>query len=255
MKRKLELGAEPKKVVILAVLVALGGFLLWRNVLSPSEPEGRPAEAKTTSVKKALQQQADVEPAPAVALAPTSKGASSAQVKPGGRRAASIGEFKPSLRPRRPEERLDPTNIDPTLRLDLLAKLSKVTIAHADRSLFDFAQGPPKQPEPKIVVKTPEKPRIAFIGPPLPPPPTPAPTPTPKPQPPPLPFKLYGLATPKSGGLKRVFLLEGEEILTPSEGETFRRKYKVVRVGINSVVIQNLDFETPQTLTIEEPPA
>jgi hypothetical protein len=254
VKRKLELGAEPKKVIILGTLLVLAAFLIWRNMTSePSPPEGAVRTPPAAALKQKLQPVAvDAEPAAPIALAPTSRGATSDKVKPGGRKAASQQDFKPSLKARGPEERLDPTTVDPTLRLDLLAKLSKVTVDHAERSLFDFSQAPPKQPEPKIEVKPVAKAK-PFIGPMPPPPPTPVPTPTPRPQPPPLPFKFYGLASPKAGGAKRVFLLDGEEILTPAEGETIKRKFRIVRVGVNSVVIQNLDFETPQTLTMEEP--
>jgi hypothetical protein len=60
------------------------------------------------------------------------------------------------------------------------------------------------------------------------------------------------MLTSRSGGPKRAFLLEGEEIFTPAEGETFRKRYKVIRVGVNSVVIEDLDFKEQQSLILTE---
>lgn len=164
-----------------------------------------------------------------------------------GRRAQ--GEFRPSLKPRGPAQ--DPAKLDPTLRLDYLARLQKVQLTGAGRSLFDFSATPPpapkpKQPEPKIAVKT-----RPVQGPELPPPPPPPPV---KPPPPPIPLKFYGSSLPVRGGPKRVFCMQNDEVYTPSEGDVIMKRYRIVRITASSVVVEDLDYKNQQTLPIDEVP-
>jgi hypothetical protein len=139
--------------------------------------------------------------------------------------------------------------IDPTLRLDLLAKVQGVKLTGGNRSLFDFSAPPP--PDPKKVVEqakaaAPAKP----YGPqPAPPPPTPTPTPPP----PPIPLKFYGFVnSSRPGAPKRAFFLEGEDIHVAGEGELIKKRYKVVRIGVNSVVVEDTEHKHEQTLPLEE---
>jgi hypothetical protein len=135
----------------------------------------------------------------------------------------------------------DPGSVDPTLRLDLLARVQAVGMAGGVRNLFQFGATPlPKIPEPKIpVIITPAVP-------------TPTPGPPPTPPPPPIPLKFYGYATPAPSGAKRVFLLDNEDIIVAVEGQLLKSRYKLVRIGINSVVLEDLQFKHQQTLPLEE---
>jgi hypothetical protein len=138
---------------------------------------------------------------------------------------------------------VDPASIDPTLRLDLLAKVQNVTLQGGERNIFQFGSAPmPKTPEPKII-------------------PTPATAPAPvnakpvepvKPPPPPIPLRFYGYSQAKPGE-KRAFFLDGEDIVVATEGELVRRRYKVVRIGINSVVMEDTQSSSQQTLPLQEP--
>lgn len=238
--KKVQLGAEPKKVAFLAILLGVLGYFGYQNLAGTDGPA--PAAKKTSQLQRAVDETAGsgagARPAPGAAPVP--------QKAPGARPTRQ--EFKPTVK--RIEGQTDSAGIDPTLRLDLLAKLQAVQIGKVERSLFDFAAAPPpKLPEPKIVVKKPE-PRM--IGPEPPPPPPTPPPPAPKPPAPPLPFKFYGMLSPKAGGPKRAFLLDGDEILTPAEGETLKRRYRIVRIGVNSVTVEDIDFQAQQTLTIAE---
>lgn len=246
--RKLDLGAEPKKVAILGVLVAVAGYLVYSNFIAePAEvvQSPRPAAAKPVrriaeSLAKAEQQaglSGEGEPAPSGAN----------KVIPG-RRAQS--EFRPTMKPRKGAQ--DPSKLDPTLRLDLIERLQKVQISGAGRSLFDFSSlpdpGKPKQPEPaKIAVK----PQPKMQGPQLPPPPPPPPV---KPPPPPIPLKFYGSSLPVRDGLKRVFCMQNDEIYTPAEGDVIMKRYRIVRIAPSSVIVEDLDHKNQQTLPIEEVP-
>jgi hypothetical protein len=136
--------------------------------------------------------------------------------------------------------------IDPTLRLDLLAKLKQVTLAKGERSLFDYSQPPPppapavKQPiiQPKPMEETKADNGV-----------TPEVKP-PEPPKPPIPLKFYGFVV--GGGTRRGFFLQGtEEIFVASEGELVQKRYKIVRIGVNSAVVEDTQFKHQQTLPLE----
>lgn len=243
-KLKMELGAEPKKIAFLGGLLLLAAYLLYSNVFSDPETgpgpaaSARPAasqSAQTDAVQQARQAQDS--------LIATGPKASARPRVPGGR-----SEFKPTLKPK---EGADPMAIDPSLRTDLLDKLEKATVSGSQRSLFEFGATPrledstKKQPEPKIVVQR------KMIGPEPPPPPAPPPV---KPPPPPINLKFYGSMAPSNNGAKRVFCIDGEDILVPAEGEVIKKRYRIVRINATSVVVEDMDHKNQQTLKIEEPP-
>jgi len=145
----------------------------------------------------------------------------------------------------RRERPLDPGSIDPTLRLDLLARLQSVTLTGGARNLFQFGPAPlPKNPEPKVIPKpkTDDAAREA-----------PKPAETPKPPPPPIPLKFYGYASNPGAGPRRGFFLNGEDIIVAGEGEVIQKRYKVVRIGVNSAVVEDIEHKHQQTLALEEP--
>jgi hypothetical protein len=232
----MKLGAEDKKKVgLLGGLALVAGYLVYANVLSgPSVPRARPGQAPVA---------ADDGIAPA---ASTPAETSSRPVPP--RSAASRGrdgEFHPVLRSKRPEDRIKPELVDPTLRLDLLAKLQQVELPAAGRNLFQT--GPPPKPaaalsgkEPVIALKT-EPPKPA--APPVPPGPPP---------PPPINLKYYGFSAAAGNSTKTAFFLDGEDIFMAKEGETVKRRYRVVRIGVNSVVMEDTEDKHQQTLPLAE---
>lgn len=245
--RKLELGAEPKKVVILAVLGVIAGYMVYTNLLATPEDEiEMPKAAAPPPVRRAMDQVARAEQQAGITGGEEAPATGANKVIPGRR---TQGEFRPTMKPRGAAQ--DPSKLDPTLRLDELAKLQKVQLTGGGRSLFDFAPAPPpaakpKQPEPKIAVK----PR-PVQGPELPPPPPPPPV---KPPPPPIPLKFYGSSLPVRGGPKRVFCMQNDEIFTPAEGDVIMKRYRIVRIAPSSVVVEDLDHKNEQTLPIEEIP-
>jgi hypothetical protein len=237
----MKLGAEPKKIAI------LGGLILVAVVVQFSGGDERP---QSTGGAR------PVAPAPVAPVAvsgsagprtmPAATKAAPARVAPG-RRATQ--EFKPVLRPRRVEDRIDPTTIDPTLRTDLLAKLGNVPIQGGARALFEFsAAPPPKAPDPGKIIPT--KP-VSVVKPPVPvAPPAPSkPVEPVKPQAPPIPLKFYGF-TAARGGPKRGFFLENEDVYVANEGEVIKRRYKVVRISLNSVIMEDTEFKQQQTLPL-----
>ena len=119
------------------------------------------------------------------------------------------------------------------------------------RSIFDFGQAPPP-PKPVEQAKGPKAPS-PLIGPAPPPPPQAAAAEPPKPQAPPIPFKFYGYITNQPS--KRAFFMDGEEIHVVREGDVVKNRYKIVRIGVNSVVVEDMQFKSEQTLPLEEQPA
>jgi hypothetical protein len=231
----MKLSPERKRLAFLVgVLVLLGGYSFYSNVLSgPSSPEpSRPSRPiAQTGSKRALGDGPDTETQPA-----TRRPAAAAR---------SNEEFRPSMK-RRPEDRLDPMSIDPTLRKDLLAKVQAVNIEGGRRNLFAVGAAP-LPPEPKVNVAQ-NKPAVV-MGPQLAPPPPPKPT---DPPPPPITLKYYGYSSARGDNRKHAFFLDGDDILVAAEGETVKKRYRVVRIGVNSVVMEDTQFKHEQTLPLQE---
>ena len=236
----MKLGAEPKKVAWLGGLIAVAIVLFFVN----STPSGPPAQSTaprpTAGIRLPSQQVAEV---------PMGRPVPAAQTRQSSRQGRVLTEFKPSMKPKRPEDRPDPMSVDPTIRVDVLAKLQTVGAEGIHRSLFEFSQAPP--PTPKVdtaKVKVPDPRLAAQATQPV------APSTPPPPPPPPIPLKFYGYITPSTAGGKRAFFLEGEDIHVVTEGDLVKRRYKIVRIGINSVVVEDTEFKNQQTLPLEEQP-
>ena len=238
----MKLGAnEPKKLVALGALVLVGGYLAYTNVFSGSGgSSGAPAPRRAGLP--------DASDAPVGGAAGT---ATREPVRPVAARGSAgrgqTGEWHPSLHKKgtRPEDRINPSTIDPILHLEILAKLQQLAFASGGRNPFKF--GPPpgkpeplKGPEPKVTLAP-----VAEVKPPPPPP-------TPTPPPPPIALKYYGFSSPPGAGGKTAFFLDGEDILVAKEGETVKRRYRVVRIGVNSVVMEDTDSKRQQTLPLAE---
>jgi len=239
----MKLGTENKKqLIILSVLGAGALYGIYSNFFSG--PSAAPAPSPQPQARRAA-----IVAAAATAAEPETQSTAPA-------RAASTGghsdEFKPKLRSKRLEERIDPTRVDPTLRLDLLARLQEVPAPGGTHNLFQIAPAPPKPvelpkgPEPTVMAAAPRwGPRD------LPPPPPPLPPPPPK-QAVPINVKYYGWAAPSPSGRKRAFFLDGDDVIVKSEGETIKGHYRVVRIGPTSVVVEDTNDKLQQTLAKAE---
>jgi hypothetical protein len=236
----MNLGAEDKKKLRwLAVLGVIMAIAVYSSFFSDSSPAPRPAGAVSERNQAG-------DPFAPQSGAPTAKGPTRPRPLVSGRSRGD--EFHPSLRPKREEDRQDPATIDPTLRLELLAKVQDVKLEGGQRNLFQFGPATKLEgPDPKIVPKVAE-----MYGPhPAPPPPPP---PAPPPPPPPTPFtpKYYGLATKQIDGKKTAFFLDGDEIVLATEGMLVKRRFKVMRITATSVVVQDVETKRDQTIQISE---
>ena len=135
-------------------------------------------------------------------------------IRRAGSRDAPTDEWHPSLK-RRPDDPTDPMTVDPTLRLDLLAKVQGVSLEGGSRNVFQFSTPPPppapKGPGAQDRAQDPGADRAGGPG------QTARRAPV-KPPPPPINLKYYGYSTVKTDGHKTAFFLDGEDILVAGGG-------------------------------------
>jgi hypothetical protein len=81
-------------------------------------------------------------------------------------------------------------------------------------------------------------------GPPPPPPPPPGPPP-----PPPIDLKFFGIAS-AADGKRQAFLLHGEDVFLAFDGDIVQRRYKVISVSANSILVEDLANNNRQTLPL-----
>ena len=231
----MKVGAERKKVAILVGLLLVAVVVYFVNSSGTGDPSaGSTSTARNTPVTP-----------------PPSAAAPQAAVPQRPARAIRSGqEFRPSLATKRGEQRPDPMSIDPTLKLDLLAKLQTINVEGSHRSIFDFAQPPAEKPEPvKAAAKPVPSPIVPIKDDPV---KAAADAEAAKPKAPPIPLKFYGYVNPAGQPVKRAFFMEGEDIHVVTEGEVVKKRYKIVRIGVNSVVVEDTQFGSEQTLPLEE---
>lgn len=115
---------------------------------------------------------------------------------------------------------------DPTLRLDLLERVSKVQYTGTQRNIFQY-----RAPLPSEQTKGDN-------------------TPPPPPPPPPIPLRFFGFAT-RPGEPKKIFLSNGEETFVVAEGDLVMKRYRVTRIGVNAVEIEDLEIKRTASLPLE----
>lgn len=130
----------------------------------------------------------------------------------------------------KPGRRTDGDNLDPTLRLDLLASSEKTQYEGAGRNIFVSQREEVVIQQPVAPAVTDTKP-VEYV----------APQPQP---PPPIPLKFYGFAS-APGEPKKIFLKNGDDVFVAGEGEIVDRRYKVIRISATSVEIQDMVFSGP----------
>jgi hypothetical protein len=118
------------------------------------------------------------------------------------------------------------------LRDDLLERLRGVRLRHASRSLFEFSLDKPPVPTPT------GRPELR-------------PTPQP-PSAPAYPLKFYGFVKHMKAGTRKAFFLEGDEIHIAGEGDIIKERYRLVRIDVNSVLVEDTQLQDLHTLRLEE---
>jgi hypothetical protein len=151
--------------------------------------------------------------------------------RPAASKPGSKGTIKPGKKPAG-------ENLDPTLRLDLLATSEKTQYEGAGRNIFVSQRE-------EVDIPKPVAPAAIDPGPPAYVPPVVQP-------PPPIPLKFYGFAN-SPGEPKKVFLKNGDDVFVAGEGEIVDRRYKVIRISATSVEIQDMVYSGPaQTIALTQ---
>jgi hypothetical protein len=65
-------------------------------------------------------------------------------------------------------------------------------------------------------------------------------------------MKYYGLATKRADGKKTAFFLDGEDIIFATEGMTVKKRFRVVRINAETVVVEDIPAKREQTMKIAE---
>jgi hypothetical protein len=155
-----------------------------------------------------------------VKTAPTTKAAA----VPSGNVAKSLGTTSAQL--------------DPTLRMEAMLVTESLVYSGSGRNIFSASSAPVDIPKP-----------IADARPKPLPPPGPPPGPPPPPPPPPIDLKFFGTAT-TADGKRNAFLLHGDDVFLASDGDIVQRRYKVISISANSILVEDMANNNRQTLPL-----
>lgn len=204
--------------IAMGILVPLCVWFVYRNLLAPGDPRVAASvpqadSARSTAVSAASPAADRPGPAP-----PSSPGRR-------GRADQSLSQEELAA-------------LDPTIREDLLERSREVEYTGSSRNIFQIYTPPPPPPPPP-------RPTPVAETPPRPAPPPPPPTPS-------ISLKFYGVASPPGSGEKKAFLSDGEEIIIAKEGDVIARFYKVLRIGVGSIELEDSRSKEKQSLPLLE---
>jgi hypothetical protein len=127
--------------------------------------------------------------------------------------------------------------LDPTLRMGPMLVTESLVYSGNGRNIFSMTSAPIDIPKPIAAVR-PNVPVVPVYTPPPGPPP-----------PPPIDLKFFGTAT-SADGKRRAFLLKGEDVFLASDGDIVQRRYKIVTISANSVLVEDMANNNRQTLPL-----
>ncbi|MDA1313201.1 MAG: hypothetical protein O2968_07700 [Acidobacteria bacterium] len=234
----MKIGAEKNKIILLAVVSMIALYTVYTQLFSgpPTPPAPRPA--------------------PQLAQAQRATRTQPKKAAPSGRTLSRGGNFRPVFGTGADDEPLDPMIVDPTLRTDLWTRVKSVEFSGVERDLFRFGERKKPvvaPPDPDKVAEAQRRLVAAQAAPKNPKPAAAAPKSGSKA--PPISFKYYGFASAAGSPNKRAFLLDGEDVLIGAEGDVFKKRYKIIRIGLNSIVVEDMQFADQQELKLQEGPA
>jgi hypothetical protein len=128
--------------------------------------------------------------------------------------------------------------LDPTLRMEPMLVTESLVYSGSGRNIFSANSAPIDIPKP-----------IASVRPVKAPPPGPPPPPPGPPPPPPIDLKFFGTAT-SANGTRKAFLLHGDDVFLASDGEIVQRRYKILTISANSIVVEDMANNNRQTLPL-----
>ena len=123
---------------------------------------------------------------------------------------------------------------DADLRLQWLEPSTRAASGEAGRNIFEYGHRP--EPEGGVARVKPVEAE------PEPPPPLPKP-----------PVRFYGFAEGSASGSRRVFLTDGEGVFVAKQGDVILRRYRLTRVGNDSIDIEEISGANRWTVKMEQP--
>lgn len=127
---------------------------------------------------------------------------------------------------------------EPDLRLDLLEKIHNTKYTGMQRDIFS---GQPLPPPPS------QRPKVL-----------PAVDPGPKePAPPPpvqVPAQFFGYASRPDSNDRVAFFLNGDKVLIVAEGDTFLANFRLLQIGNQSALVQEVSSGRQTSVPLEQPP-
>jgi hypothetical protein len=129
-------------------------------------------------------------------------------------------------------------SLDPTLHPELMAQAESLEYTGNGRNIFSLTSAPVEIPKPIAPVR-PNAAQEVASGPPPPPPP------------PPIDLKFFGYSARQSG-LRRVFLLKGDDVFIASEGDVVDHRYKVVKIAPTTIQVEDIPYSNTQSLQLAQ---
>lgn len=126
--------------------------------------------------------------------------------------------------------------LDPTLKMGPMLVTEKLVYSGTGRNIFSTASAPVDIPKP-IASARPQSTAAVHMPPPGPPPP------------PPIDLKFFGTET-NSTGKREALLLHGDDVFLASDGEIVQRRYRILTVSANSVLVEDMANNNRQTLPL-----
>ena len=223
----IRVGMDPK--VLVGALIVVAGFLFWFNTKSDDQSHVSSAPAAVSIPQSG----------PASVGAPAVAGRTPTQ-----RRRGTVRDDRETLRLRTVDAVRG--DVDPVLRLDLLARLQNLQSPAVTRNLFETGpataatpQGAANLPVRQIPVTMPKAPTV-----------NPG-YPIPSQLSVNIPLKYYGFAKPvDSGQPNRGMFLDGDDILVAAEGQLLKQQYLVVQVTPTTAKLEDTRMKMGQTLNV-----
>lgn len=128
------------------------------------------------------------------------------------------------------------TQLDPTLKMGPMLVAEQLVYSGTGRNIFSASSAPIDIPKP-VASARPKMSAPVYTPPPGPPPP------------PPIDLKFFGTET-TSKGKRLAFLLHGEDVFLAQDGEVVQRRYRILTVSANSVLVEDMTNNNRQSLPL-----
>ena len=131
--------------------------------------------------------------------------------------------------------------LGPTLHMDAMLVTESLVYSGSGRNIFSAAPYvPEKKPEivkPIAGARPIQAVQPVYTGPP------------PIPPPPPINLKFFGTSTSASG-VRKAFLLQGDDVFLAAQGDIVQRKYRIVSITPNTILVEDIPNVNKQTLPL-----